>query len=123
MKGKRCGDTGARTHDLSGLLGGLNPPEGLRMTLRGDWRQGGEVGGDNPSGSEKNLSQALTQGSLRSLRRLQGQEGSQIRPGDDLLVRSILPSVPETPTQAAPSFVEMNTSLLSHVTRAPPLVP
>lgn len=93
------------------------------MTLRGDWRQGGELGGDNPSGSEKNLSQALTQGSLRSLRGLQGQEGSQVRPGDDLLVRSILPSVPETPTQAAPSFVEMNTSLLSHVTGAPPLVP
>lgn len=28
LKGSRCGNIGGGTQDLSGLLGGLNPPEG-----------------------------------------------------------------------------------------------
>lgn len=42
VKGRRCGDTVHGTRDLRGLLGGFNPPEGMRMVWQGGWRQGGE---------------------------------------------------------------------------------
>lgn len=34
LKGRRCLDIGGGTHDLRGLSGGLNLPEGFRMMLR-----------------------------------------------------------------------------------------
>lgn len=95
MKCSRCGEVGGGTHDVSGFLGGLNPPEGLRMVWTEDWRQGGELKGDNQSGSEKNLSQALTQGSLRRLQSWDGSQKGHVQ--NLLLVRSILPSAPRVP--------------------------
>lgn len=95
MKCSRCGDLGGGTHDVSGLLGGLNPPEGLRTVWTEDWRQGGELKGDNQSGSEKNLSQALTHGSLRRLQSWDGSQKGYVQ--NLLLVRSILPNAPQRP--------------------------
>lgn len=107
MKGRRCGDIRGGTCDLSGFWGGLHPPEGLRMVGRGDWRQGGELGGDHQSGSE-NLNQALTQGSIRRLQSWEGVQKVCLQPALGKVIFAQCPT--ETPTQAAPSFVEVGTS-------------
>lgn len=79
LKGSSRREVGGGTYHLNGLIGGLDPTEGLSVVCRGDWRQGGELEGNNQSGSEKNLSQVLTQGSLRRLRSWEGSQTGMSR--------------------------------------------
>lgn len=119
VKGRRCGDIAGGTHDLSGLLGGLNPPEGMRMVWQGGWRQGGELGEDAQSSSEKNLSKVLTQGSPR---RLQIWEGSQKGMPRTCSWLSHFFPVPQRPPLVTSAFAEIGISSPHSYHMAPPLL-
>lgn len=100
------------TQDHSGVLGGLKPPEGLRVVQRGDWRQGRGLRGDNQLGSKKNLCQALTQGSLRGPPNWERYQKRCLGPTLGKVIFAQCPT--ESPPTFLPSFAEMGTSSYPH---------